>query len=111
MISCARNSGGSATSKLSSSTRTVRVPSLCSSSRTQVSAHLSPVVKALNSETRIGHVNPYLEVDKLDLEANVFVENVDPKETQLSLRRKFQVYGEILSIKVDLSEKSGVAYI
>ena len=43
------------------------------------------MTKALSSVVQINNtainVSQYLDMEKLDLEANVFIENLDPKET------------------------------
>ncbi|CAD8191573.1 unnamed protein product [Paramecium octaurelia] len=56
-------------------------------------------------------VNEYLDMDKLDEEANVFIDGLSPTTTQLQLKEKLQKYGKILNIKVQMSDKAGVAYI
>ncbi|CAD8098277.1 unnamed protein product [Paramecium primaurelia] len=56
-------------------------------------------------------VNEYLDMDKLDEEANIFIDGISPTTTQLQLKEKLQKYGKILNIKVQMSDKAGVAYI
>ncbi|CAD8194931.1 unnamed protein product [Paramecium pentaurelia] len=56
-------------------------------------------------------VNEYLDMDKLDEEANIFIDGLSPTTTQLQLKDKLQKYGKILNIKVQMSDKAGVGYI
>ncbi|CAD8118338.1 unnamed protein product [Paramecium sonneborni] len=56
-------------------------------------------------------VNEYLDMDKLDEEANIFIDGLSPTTTQLYLKEKLSKYGKILNIKVQMSDKAGVAYI
>ncbi|CAD8124216.1 unnamed protein product [Paramecium sonneborni] len=56
-------------------------------------------------------VNEYLDMDKLDEEANIFIDGLNPTTTQLQLKEKLSKYGKILNIKVQMSDKAGVAYI
>ncbi|CAK62598.1 unnamed protein product (macronuclear) [Paramecium tetraurelia] len=67
--------------------------------------------KTVTIEGKNLDVNEYLDMDKLDEEANIFIDGLSPTTTQLQVKEKLQKYGKILNIKVQMSDKAGVAYI
>ncbi|CAD8101996.1 unnamed protein product [Paramecium sonneborni] len=71
----------------------------------------SALQKAIIVNGEEPYVCQYLNIAQLDHEANVFIDNIDRKETQSSLRQIFSQFGTILSVKLQKSDKVGVAYI